>query len=163
MKNRYEIKDTHAEILVTSNRFPKARILVDFQDLDLLLTTPITWTAIGTLSRPYAAYKVRRHPLKPLQVYMHRFLMGAPSGLVVDHINHNTLDNRRENLRVVTPAANSLNNRALGVTFDTQCARWKARIHFQGRQRHAGFFSNKEDAIAAASALRTQLLNEAIG
>jgi hypothetical protein len=37
-------------------------------------------------------------------VYMHRMIMGEPKGLEIDHINHNPLDNRRRNLRIVTHA-----------------------------------------------------------
>ena len=40
---------------------------------------------------------------------MHRFLMDSPEGLIVDHINHDRLDNRLENLRVVTVRGNQLN------------------------------------------------------
>ena len=41
--------------------------------------------------------------------YLHRLIMGNPKGLVIDHINHNTLDNRKCNLRAVTPAENYYN------------------------------------------------------
>src|SRR5581483_5558367 len=44
-------------------------------------------------------------------ITMHRYLMGAKEGEVVDHINFNTLDNRRENLRVVTPSENCVHQR----------------------------------------------------
>lgn len=42
-------------------------------------------------------------------IYMHRYLIDAPEGMFVDHINHNTLDNRRTNLRVVTHQENDTN------------------------------------------------------
>lgn len=42
-------------------------------------------------------------------VSMHRLIMGQPKGMEVDHINHDTLDNRKENLRVVTTAQNQRN------------------------------------------------------
>lgn len=40
-------------------------------------------------------------------VYMHRIIMGEPLGMVVDHINHNGLDNRRANLRIMPQKQNA--------------------------------------------------------
>jgi len=44
-------------------------------------------------------------------ILMHRFIMQPNKGLVIDHINHNTLDNRRANLRIVTQQTNSFNRK----------------------------------------------------
>lgn len=44
-------------------------------------------------------------------VRMHRLLTGATEGSMVDHINHNTLDNRRENLRICTRSLNNANQK----------------------------------------------------
>ena len=44
---------------------------------------------------------------------LHRFLTDCPQGMVVDHINGNTLDNRRENLRVCTQKENVRNQHKL--------------------------------------------------
>ncbi len=41
---------------------------------------------------------------------MHRFILNAPKGMVVDHKNHDTLDNRRKNIWICTHSQNSLNN-----------------------------------------------------
>lgn len=56
---------------------------------------------------PYACTTI-----KGKKVYLHRLIMGNPDGLVVDHLNQQTLDNRRENLQVVTQKEN-LANRTL--------------------------------------------------
>jgi hypothetical protein len=48
------------------------------------------------------------------RIYMHRVLMNLPrwnkGGLEVDHINHNGLDNRKENLIIATHSENALNS-----------------------------------------------------
>lgn len=45
------------------------------------------------------------------QVKLHRYIMNCPNELVVDHINHNKLDNRKSNLRIATVQENSMNQR----------------------------------------------------
>ena len=42
---------------------------------------------------------------------MHRFITSASKGTEVDHINHNTLDNRKSNLRICTRSENQMNAR----------------------------------------------------
>lgn len=91
-------------------------------------------------------------------VRMHRQIMGAKAGTIVDHINHNGLDNRKENLRFCTPSQNMANRRGLqinshsgtrGVTWFPVSRKWRARIGFMGRSVHLGLYANKKDAIKA--------------
>jgi hypothetical protein len=58
-------------------------------------------------------YAKRSEGKRPFQkaVYMHREVMRTPKNLDCDHIHHNTLDNRKENLRNVTSSQNSMNRR----------------------------------------------------
>ena len=46
---------------------------------------------------------------KQKKIHLHRFIMDAPKGKVVDHINGDGRDNRKENLRICTIAENSRN------------------------------------------------------
>lgn len=70
------------------------------------------------------------------KMYLHRFIMNCPKGLVVDHINGNGLDNRRENLRVCTHKENCRNKtrriktsyKYKGVVLDKRSNTWYARI-----------------------------------
>jgi len=68
-------------------------------------------------------------------IYMHRFIMDASPGMDVSHINHNRLDNRRANLRIV-PHVEALWNRrcpARGITRDKNGA-WRAYLTHRGHK-----------------------------
>ncbi|MCK5923141.1 MAG: HNH endonuclease, partial [Methylococcales bacterium] len=78
-------------------------------------------------------------------------------GMVVDHINGNSADNRIENLRVVTPSQNSRNQKKSsaakgpinGVRFYEKGASWKAEINCNGKTLRLGTFDTAAEAIAA--------------
>lgn len=100
---------------------------------------------------------------KLMQLYLHRFLMSPPSGMVVDHINGNKLDNRRENLRVVTNSANCHNrpfapllaNVSANRNKNGSIASWQARVHVGGRTSNLGYCRNICDAIALVKRWRS--------
>ena len=60
----------------------------------------------------YAARGVNRFPRRRL-LYMHRIILNPPEGFDVDHISHNSLDNRKENLRICSRTENQ-RNRIIG-------------------------------------------------
>lgn len=60
-----------------------------------------SWYISINAGKPYA----RRHTQKSRPVgetWMHRYIVNCPPGLIVHHINGNTLDNRRINLKIMT-------------------------------------------------------------
>ena len=90
--------------------------------------------------------------------HMHRIVAETPDGMVTDHINGNTLDNRRENLRVCKPNQNVKNmqksTRPLsspykGVSFHKQSGKWQASIKTEYKQKWLGNFENQLDAARA--------------
>lgn len=96
-------------------------------------------------------------------VYLHRFLLGLKKGDpgVVDHINGDSLDNRRENLRIVDVSTNTLNrhvykNRAGMPGVHAFRDRWTSRITIRGVKKHLGVFQSPEDAAAAYKAARVE-------
>lgn len=80
--------------------------LIDAEDLPLLGdgSWSLAERAEGFRTRFYAQGFINRN-----MVLMHRVILGARSGQTVDHINGDGLDNRRSNLRLVTPSQNNQN------------------------------------------------------
>ena len=88
-------------------------------------------------------------------IHLHRIIMDCPDGLIVDHINHNKLDNRRSNLRICTNQENLWNCKGYsnntsghtGVRWNKNDNKWSADITVSYKRIHLGLFVNIEDAI----------------
>ena len=98
---------------------------------------------------------------------MHRRILGLQHGekLQGDHINHDTLDNRDENLRIATPSENQ-HNRVVpsnnksgfkGVSWHNQRNKWRADIQISGKGKYLGLFSTPDAAFAAYCMAAKQL------
>ena len=81
---------------------------------------------------------------------MHRVITNAQQGEEVDHINRNKLDNRKQNLRIVSHWENSHNRqKGTGVHKPKGRNKWYAQIYVNNVRTHLGCFDTKEDAINA--------------
>jgi hypothetical protein len=88
---------------------------------------------------------------------LHRFVNNTPEGMVTDHINGNTLDNRKANLRTCTRSQNSQNHGGYStnnsghtnVSWDNNKQRWRAYIAVEGVNRKIGAYRGKQEAIDA--------------
>lgn len=110
---------------------------------------------------PYVIRYWRAGQKKKLFEYMHRVIAGRMgfdlSSGVVDHINGDTLDNRRENLRVVSRSVSVRNQSGIistnktgapGVR-ETKNGTWEVGINHQGKWKYLGRFKTLEDAVDA--------------
>jgi hypothetical protein len=99
---------------------------------------------------------------------MHRYILGDPEGLEVDHINLNKLDNRRANLRAVTKAVNALNkpiykNSKLGLPGVVyQQGKYLARIRFRTKSYYLGYFTDALEAYAVCCRKKQELMKGTI-
>lgn len=102
---------------------------------------------------------------------MHRQIAGFPVS-AVDHINGNPLDNRRTNLRLVTPSQNQQNRHGVrvdsttnlrGVSFDARRQRFRAYAQLHGKFHHIGYFLTAEQAGQAASNWRQKHMTHSDG
>lgn len=132
----------------------RALDLTTIDEADVPLLSGRNWyvTANGYV----AAMEVRNG--KRCCVLLHRLLTGAPDGTVVDHIDGNTLNNSRANLRVTDQTRNQANRKRLnknnasglrGVQWIAKRRRWRAQITAARKNIHLGMFHTIEAAYAA--------------
>lgn len=158
------------EIDISTRSFPEERMLIDKEDWAYFLTLPFgrVFAHLGRGHRKYAMSALtqightegggRIHPI-------HRVLLNPPKDKVTDHINHDTLDNRRNNIRTCSQAENNQNagprpNSSGFTGVDAWGNRWRARIRIQGKVRHLGMFDTPEEAHAQYLSARKEAFRE---
>lgn len=92
--------------------------------------------------------KISSSPRIYRSMYMHRFILGAEQGQIVDHINRNGLDNRKGNLRFATRSTNAANskrrNKYRGVYQNG--SKYLAQIRVDGKLIHYGTYDCQKEA-----------------
>ncbi|AYO30638.1 hypothetical protein D2962_08375 [Biomaibacter acetigenes] len=115
----------------------------------------------------YAVSNFKRSDGKWTLNPMHRYLIDAPKGMYVDHINHDTLDNRISNLRIVTGSGNAQNKKGAlsnsktgirGVWWNKKDKCWRAKVIKNRTTVFEKNFKNIEEAEKAVREARKKFL-----
>ena len=101
-------------------------------------------------------FTAKRYIAKYKAIFMHRAIMCPPDNMIIDHINHNTLDNRRVNLRICTHSQNHQNRQQTrgkslykGVQWVSRQKRFQASIRKNNKRTHLGYFADETEAAKA--------------
>ena len=99
----------------------------------------------GTAEKSFR-YATKR--LNGKTAYLHRLIMNAQPGDVVDHINKNTLDNRRSNLRIGGHRHNQLNSvKQETPNVHLHRERWRCRLRWPDGRRIEKTFKSYDEAV----------------
>ncbi len=123
-------------------------------DEDYELVSQYVWHAHRSKVHVYVVTKPGKQA-----IFLHRLILDAKIGEQVDHINGDTLDNRRSNLRICTQSQNIANQK---VRLDTKTGfkgvslsprrndiRYRSHIEHHGNRYHLGYFTTPEEAARA--------------
>ena len=147
--------ETYAEIVLYNEQCEEVgRALVDLDVIDSIKDIKLS------LNRYGYAYNSRIG-------FLHRYIwilkFGAiPKGISVDHINHCTLDNRVNNLRLVTLQQNQFNrekknnhsSKYMNVSWDKKLCKWKVGLKVNGKAKYGGCFDSELEASIKADEMR---------
>ncbi len=145
-QNEIVIKSNYAEVVLYNIKCEEiARTKIDLDDIE-----KIKGHRCG-ITYGYAYIYLEHHH----RVRLNRYILNAPSGKLVDHINHDKLDNRKQNLRLCNDRENARNKRpsgksgVCGVYWDKSRNKWQSHIKINNRSIFLGRFEKKQDAIEA--------------
>jgi hypothetical protein len=137
-------------VLVDAEVWNSPRTVVVGKARQIVTVVPSTmlWSILDVNATDYVVC----YGSRPKSLLLHRLLVQCPVGMVCDHINGNGLDNRLENIRIVTVAQNNRNRRRsknkLGVIGVTErYGRFFAKHTIAGKRYNLGSFSTLAEAI----------------
>lgn len=154
-----------AEIPLTQNQVA----LIDDEDLEAV--SRLKWYAAKLSNDQFYAISSDGS-----FIYLHHYVLRInniiiPKGMEVDHINRNTLDDHKNNLRIATRSIQRQNSRKaigmtsrfVGVSFNGRkegYKRWRAQTRFNGNHIHIGDFKTQEEAALAYDEKAIELWGE---
>lgn len=145
-------------IPVQSDKYGEHNIFIDGEDFDKI--KGYNWyISKGRSNTFYAGSKtINKKTNKRTSIWMHRLILNSCNKNVIDHIDHNGLNNCRSNLRVCTQSENCKNkmkhdetktSKYKGVGFKKSINKFQARICFNYKQIFLGYYENESDAVMA--------------
>lgn len=173
MKNEYEVRGETTAIFLRRRDGTVLETLIDTSDMPLVDAFPQTWGATYEKKTDsfYARLKVSqgKRDGKRIQIFfkMHNIICRPKDGFVTDHINHDTLDNRRSNLRSVSNTVNGQNRKGplrnstsgiRGVSWHSRDRRWIARVQHHDVRMHLGSFVDIEAARTAVESAHARIM-----
>lgn len=152
MNNDYEVRGETTVIFLDS-KGSRLECLIDTSDLPMLIDFPYKWQYDGGYVVTSAKSGVKS---KQKKVRLHRFLLQDQAGLMVDHINGNKIDNRRENLRSATSKTNNQNRfNTNNVYLDKRSNLYYASVRLNRKCINSIYFKTFEEAREEAIKMRS--------
>lgn len=174
--NNYIIDEKHniAKIELHRRKEENLWTIIDLEDLERVINFPYTWFAkYQSLNKGFYVYasEYDEETKRSKPILLHQFIMNA-RGNIVDHINGDTFDNRKSNLRIIEYANNSKNrksknsNNTSGYRNVSWCKgdkKWIVQMQIDGKNKRLGSFDDVHEAGKFAEEMRQKYYGEFAG
>lgn len=168
MKNRYIIDGDIAIVYANGkNRF--SYFIVDIEDLEKIANHSWRIQFYPSYKRVETSYATSGKS-KNKHLVLGRLLIDCPNDLLVDHIDCDSLNNRKSNLRLASPLGNSQNvpkhptrktsSKYKGVAWHKKKRKWIASVSANKKSHHLGYFTSEKDAAIAYNHKAKELHSE---
>ena len=163
MQNEYKIVNDIAKIKLTRWSGKEVWSIIDLEDLERVRYSGLNWHVKYVNESYYAMTNCDKEEYGKTVEYLHRFIANADVGDVIDHINHNTLDNRKANLRYSNMAKNAMNRRGKNtnntsgyrnVSWSKSYKQWVVQLQVEGKNTLIGRFDDVHEAGNFAKRMR---------
>lgn len=161
------------EYVINSKKYGKQIVLLDDDDYERIITLgirihlrydkTIKGFYVSMRTYPKGCTKLNGKDVRSTTP-LHRWIVGCPKDKVVDHINRNTLDNRKCNLKVCSQFENNQNQShntsgKVGVTYDKTNKKFVAFIRYKRKMIRLGSFKTFEEAVQCRIKAEKKLFN----
>lgn len=163
--NEIRIKDDYFEI-DTYDQYGNITetYICDLEDLSKLELNQRKWRTVYKLNKPYLFTGNQ----KSKRLYFHRIIMDSPEGMTIDHIDGNTLNNRKFNLRSILEKDNhknvkkkSTNTSGIrGVSLNKKEQKWVIDFTYEEKRYYFKHFDSIEEAVYLRYLCETTFLKE---
>jgi HNH endonuclease len=152
--NNYKIIDDIAKFYIERKNGEIHECIVDKEDIEKLIQFDRKWFIGYTANKKMANVRCSKSKSNNKEILLHRFIVDCyDENFVVDHIDRDILNNKKENLRICTKAENSQNISNIrntvsgirGVTFVKHKNLWRGRVTLNGKTHYLGMSKNKEE------------------
>lgn len=168
MKNEYEVRGEVTAIFI-KHKGKKLETIISTSSLERVSDFKNTWYADYSPNTDsfYVKGKIATDYRAQVTMNLHRWIMDAPKGMLVDHVNHDTLDNTLTNLRLVTHSQNQQNRKgeerdnrtwARGVTWSKRYRKWEVAMIINGKKKYFGSFDSLEEAKKCSADARKNFM-----
>jgi hypothetical protein len=135
-------------LIIRSPKYGIKEVLIDSEDYDKIKNK--RWC----VSYDSKAKEFYVKDTNNIYGFLHRFILNAKKGMEVDHINHNTLDERKENLRQCNRFENARNSKISrcntsgykGVCYNNKRKKWASYIYYCRKRLHIGYYETQKEA-----------------